>query len=91
MIIKTAIFQGSSTNVSQKPKLRAPEYAFIGRSNVGKSSLINMLCARKDLAKTSSMPGKTILVNHFSSTGSGIWWTCPATASQRPRRKLRPP
>lgn len=65
MIIKTAIFQGSSTDVSRKPKLKAPEYAFIGRSNVGKSSLINMLCARKDLAKTSSMPGKTILVNHF--------------------------
>ena len=62
MIIKTAIFQGSSTNVTQKPKLRAPEYAFIGRSNVGKSSLINMLCGRKDLAKTSSM-GKWYLVD----------------------------
>ena len=65
MIIKTAIFKGSSTKVEQKPKLRAPEYAFIGRSNVGKSSLINMLCAQKSLAKTSAMPGKTILVNHF--------------------------
>ena len=52
MIIKTAIFQGSSTSVTQKPKLRAPEYAFIGRSNVGKSSLINMLCGRKDLQAT---------------------------------------
>ena len=51
--------------MEQKPKLRAPEYAFIGRSNVGKSSLINMLCAQKSLAKTSAMPGKTILVNHF--------------------------
>ncbi|HIZ88031.1 MAG TPA: ribosome biogenesis GTP-binding protein YihA/YsxC [Candidatus Coprenecus pullistercoris] len=65
MIIKTAIFKGSSTKVEQKPAFKAPEYAFIGRSNVGKSSLINMLCGRKDLAKTSSMPGKTILVNHF--------------------------
>ena len=51
--------------MEQKPKLRAPEYAFIGRSNVGKSSLINMLCGQKSLAKTSAMPGKTILVNHF--------------------------
>lgn len=65
MIIKTAIFQGSSTNVGQKPRMKAPEFAFIGRSNVGKSSLINMLCGRKDLARTSSMPGKTISVNHF--------------------------
>ena len=69
MTVKTAIFQGSSTNVSQRPKLRLPEYAFIGRSNVGKSSLINMLCGRRDLAKTSSMPGKTILVNHFLING----------------------
>ena len=65
MLIKTAIFNGSSTKVEQKPRLRAPEYAFIGRSNVGKSSLINMLCGQKSLAKTSAMPGKTILVNHF--------------------------
>ena len=65
MLIKTAIFKGSSTKVEQKPRLRAPEYAFIGRSNVGKSSLINMLCGQKSLAKTSAMPGKTILVNHF--------------------------
>ena len=65
MIIKTAIFKGSSTKVEQRPAMKAPEYAFIGRSNVGKSSLINMLCAQKSLAKTSAMPGKTILVNHF--------------------------
>lgn len=69
MIIKTAIFQGSSTNVGQKPRMKAPEFAFIGRSNVGKSSLINMLCGRKDLARTSSMPGKTISVNHFLVNG----------------------
>lgn len=69
MIIKTAIFQGSSANVAQKPGNKAPEYAFIGRSNVGKSSLINMLCGQKDLARTSAMPGKTISVNHFLING----------------------
>lgn len=47
------------------PRDNKPEYAFIGRSNVGKSSLINMLCRQKDLAKTSSTPGKTLLINHF--------------------------
>lgn len=65
MIIKQAAFASSSQNVSQKPKDRLPEFAFIGRSNVGKSSLINTLCSRKGLAKTSSTPGKTQLVNHF--------------------------
>lgn len=69
MIIKTAIFSGSSTSVAGRPKMKAPEYAFIGRSNVGKSSLINMLCGQKNLAKTSAMPGKTILVNHFLING----------------------
>ena len=93
MIIKTAIFQGSSTNVSQKPKLRAPEYAFIGRSNVGKSSLINMLCGRKDLAKTSSMPGKTILVNHFLINGKWYLVDLPgygfAKASKKAQATLK--
>lgn len=56
----------SSANVTQCPKGNLPEYAFIGRSNVGKSSLINMLCERKSLAKTSSTPGKTRLINHFN-------------------------
>ena len=65
MKIKDASFAGSSTRISQKPALRLPEFAFIGRSNVGKSSLINMLCGNKKLAKTSSTPGKTRLVNHF--------------------------
>lgn len=65
MKISTARFAGSSTRISEKPKLRLPEFAFIGRSNVGKSSLINMLCANGKLAKTSSTPGKTKLVNHF--------------------------
>ena len=65
MIIKQALFAGSSQHTDQKPKVRLPEFAFIGRSNVGKSSLINRLCARNGLAHTSSTPGKTQLVNHF--------------------------
>ena len=65
MIIKKAEFISSSPNVALCPKDPIPEYAFIGRSNVGKSSLINMLTSRKKLAKTSSTPGKTRLINHF--------------------------
>ena len=65
MKITEALFSGSSTRVSEKPKQKYPEFAFIGRSNVGKSSLINMLCKNKKLAMTSSKPGKTRLVNHF--------------------------
>lgn len=65
MRISEAKFAGSSTRVSQKPKRLLPEFAFIGRSNVGKSSLINMLCDNSKLAMTSSTPGKTKLVNHF--------------------------
>ena len=65
MKIVSARFVSSSTRVSQKPSERLPEFAFIGRSNVGKSSLINMLCSNSKLAKTSQTPGKTKLVNHF--------------------------
>ncbi|PID91228.1 MAG: YihA family ribosome biogenesis GTP-binding protein [Bacteroidetes bacterium] len=65
MKISTAEFISSSSRVGQCPKENLPEYAFIGRSNVGKSSLINMLVRRKKLAKTSSTPGKTRLINHF--------------------------
>ncbi|MBT3174409.1 MAG: YihA family ribosome biogenesis GTP-binding protein [Lentimicrobiaceae bacterium] len=65
MKINQAEFVISSTDIKQCPKPDKPEYAFIGRSNVGKSSLINMLTFRKKLAKTSSTPGKTILINHF--------------------------
>ena len=65
MKITEALFSGSSTRISEKPKQKFPEFAFIGRSNVGKSSLINMLCKNKKLAMTSSKPGKTRLVNHF--------------------------
>ncbi len=65
MIVKSASFLQSNTDISRLPKPDKPEYAFIGRSNVGKSSLINKLVQRKELAKTSSMPGKTITINHF--------------------------
>jgi GTP-binding protein len=65
MLIKTAEFTLSSPMVSMCPKDTKPEYAFIGRSNVGKSSLINMLTQKKNLAKTSATPGKTLLINHF--------------------------
>ena len=65
MKITSATFAGSSTRVSERPAARLPEFAFIGRSNVGKSSLINMLTGRKKLAMPSSTPGKTRLVNHF--------------------------
>lgn len=65
MLIKTAEFVISNSDVEKCPKDLLPEYAFIGRSNVGKSSLINMLTDRKNLAKTSGKPGKTQLINHF--------------------------
>lgn len=65
MEIKKAEFLISSPTIDKCPKDNRIEYAFIGRSNVGKSSLINMLCNRKGLSKTSSTPGKTLLINHF--------------------------
>ena len=65
MIIKSAEFVISNSRVEKCPTTGLPEYAFIGRSNVGKSSLINMLTARKGLAMTSQKPGKTQLINHF--------------------------
>lgn len=65
MTIRTAEYLISCAKVEQCPKAELPEYAFIGRSNVGKSSLINMLADNNKLAKTSATPGKTILINHF--------------------------
>ena len=65
MIIKDAHFISSNSKIDKLPKDNLPEYAFIGRSNVGKSSLINALVQRKGLAKTSATPGKTIAINHF--------------------------
>ena len=74
MEIISAEYIKSSANYTQCPPPDKPEYAFIGRSNVGKSSLINMLCNKKALAKTSSAPGKTQLINHFIiiSTEKGV-------------------
>ena len=65
MLIKEAVFVVSNTEIKNCPTDKKPEFAFIGRSNVGKSSLINMLTGKKGLAKTSGTPGKTQLINHF--------------------------
>mgnify|MGYP002625803372 FL=1 len=73
MDIKQATYLKSSALISQCPEHHCPEYAFIGRSNVGKSSLINMLTGNKKLAKTSATPGKTLLINHFEING-GKWY-----------------
>lgn len=67
----TSKFLKSSSKFKECPPAQYPEYAFVGRSNVGKSSLINMLTDRKDLAKTSGKPGKTQLINHFSIVPAG--------------------
>lgn len=64
-MVKSATYVISNPDVASCPQSNLPEYAFIGRSNVGKSSLINMLVQRKGLAKTSSVPGKTVAINHF--------------------------
>ncbi|MCO5266465.1 MAG: ribosome biogenesis GTP-binding protein YihA/YsxC [Lentimicrobium sp.] len=69
MIIKSADFIASNTELSKCPQADKPEYAFIGRSNVGKSSLINRLLGRNNLARISSTPGKTRLINHFLVNG----------------------
>ena len=66
MVIHSAEFLISNTDIAKCPAPDKPEYAFIGRSNVGKSSLINMVCERTKLAKTSQTPGKTQLINHFA-------------------------
>lgn len=73
MEIKNAKYEISSSMVSQCPATDVPEYAFIGRSNVGKSSLINMLANHGTLAKTSQKPGKTLLINHFK-VNNGQWY-----------------
>ena len=93
MKITSAVFVGSSTRVGQKPQRRAPEFAFIGRSNVGKSSLINMLTGNSHLAKTSQTPGKTQLVNHFLINDKWYLVDLPgygfARLPDRERAKLR--
>ncbi len=93
MTITDASFAGSSTRTSQKPKQKLPEFAFIGRSNVGKSSLINMLTGRRKLAVTSSTPGKTKVVNHFLINGSWYLVDLPgygyAKLPQKAREELK--
>lgn len=73
MKIRNAQYEVSNSKVEKCPDINVPEYAFIGRSNVGKSSLINMLTSRKNLAKTSQKPGKTLLINHFK-INDGEWY-----------------
>lgn len=93
MTINQATFAGSCTKESQKPSRRLPEFAFIGRSNVGKSSLINMLTGNSKLAKTSASPGKTKLINHFLINDSWYLVDLPgygfAKISKQGREDLR--
>lgn len=93
MKIKSAEFVISNTNVAKCPKDLIPEYAFIGRSNVGKSSLINMLVDNKNLAKTSGRPGKTQLINHFKINGKWFLVDLPgygfAQVSKSKRRSFQ--
>ena len=79
----------SNSNVINAPKDRIPEYAFIGRSNVGKSSLINMLMERKDLAKISGKPGKTQLINHFKINDSWFLVDLPGYGYAQVSKKKR--
>ena len=93
MKIVSARFAGSSTRTDRKPSPALPEFAFIGRSNVGKSSLINMLAGNSKLAMTSSTPGKTKLVNHFLINDRWYLVDLPgygyARLSQKGREELR--
>ncbi len=93
MEIKTAEFVISNTDIKKCPTDGLPEYAFIGRSNVGKSSLINMLTNRRGLAMTSSKPGKTLLINHFLINKEWYLVDLPgygyATAGKSIREKLK--
>ena len=93
MKIKTAEFIVSNSEVDKCPKEQIPEYAFIGRSNVGKSSLINMITNHKNLAKTSGRPGKTQLINHFLINKSWFLVDLPgygyARVSKSAKRKFQ--
>ncbi|WP_430815794.1 ribosome biogenesis GTP-binding protein YihA/YsxC [Carboxylicivirga sp. RSCT41] len=89
MEILSAQFHKSSAKASQCPKEDRPEYAFIGRSNVGKSSLINKLCKRKALAKTSSTPGKTQLINHFDIDGKWFLVDLPGFGYAKVSKTIR--
>lgn len=87
MKIRSAEFIVSNTDVARCPAEPLPEYAFIGRSNVGKSSLINMLTERKHLAKTSGRPGKTQLINHFRINGDWFLVDLPGYGYARTSKK----
>jgi GTP-binding protein len=87
MKIKSADFVMSNSDVAKCPNEPIPEYAFIGRSNVGKSSLINMLTERKGLAKTSGRPGKTQLINHFKINGNWFLVDLPGYGYARVSKK----
>ena len=87
MQVRSAEFVMSNSKVEQCPKAFIPEYAFIGRSNVGKSSLINRLTLRKSLAKTSGRPGKTQLINHFIINGQWFLVDLPGYGYARVSKK----
>ena len=89
MKINTAEFIVSNSDVSKCPLERLPEYAFIGRSNVGKSSLINMLTNHKNLAKTSGKPGKTQLINHFKINSNWFLVDLPGYGYARVSKKTK--
>ena len=89
MKINTAEFIISNSEVSKCPLERIPEYAFIGRSNVGKSSLINMLTNHKNLAKTSGKPGKTQLINHFKINNNWFLVDLPGYGYARVSKKTK--
>lgn len=89
MDIKDARFVSSNTKFDLLPKDNMPEYAFIGRSNVGKSSLINALVQRRGLAKTSSTPGKTIAINHFMVNNSWYLVDLPGYGYAQRSKKAR--
>lgn len=89
MEIKTAVFTVSNSTYKKCPKPDKPEYAFIGRSNVGKSSLINMLVGNKSLAKTGANPGKTQLINHFEINNSWFLVDLPGYGYARTSRNAR--
>ena len=89
MKIAEAKFVASCSSVADKPKLSLPEFAFIGRSNVGKSSLINFLTGRKGLAHTSAKPGKTLSINHFIINDSWYLVDLPGYGYARVSKETR--
>ncbi|MEO0731684.1 MAG: ribosome biogenesis GTP-binding protein YihA/YsxC [Bacteroidota bacterium] len=89
MLITSSKFASSHARVAQAPKGGTPEFAFIGRSNVGKSSLINMLTGRKELARTSSTPGKTQLINYFLINNSWHLTDLPGYGYAKRSKKTR--